>query len=387
MHNNIIKRNKSLLDKESTLEHLHTFSNCPASMACTNQSKEKDLVMDQIWDICQKTGLIQLRNVFPLDVVYKFPHNDGIGKVWENHDKAFSNFILEFDDISSVFEIGAGAGRLGKLFLNNNNNGQWIGLEPNHYYETIEMENFIHKRSWFDENYKITDKTDAIVHSHVLEHMYDPLAFLKTIHDQIGNEEYHLFSIPNLFHFIKEKYTNGLNFEHTLFITEDIIDNLLKKLGFSLIKKQYYSEFPCIFYACKKADPKDISWDSTLYKKNKDIFLDFVKFHAKDVSEINKKIDSFTAGTVNGKVYLFGAHIFSQFLIYNGLQTDKVSCILDNSKMKQKSRLYGTNFYVESPEILKGEQRVAIILKAGQYNNEIKNSIIKNINSEVLFWE
>ena len=80
-------------------------------------------------------------------------------------------------------------------------------------------------------------------------------------------------------------------------------------------------------------------------------------------------------------------HIFSQFLIYNGLQTDKVSCILDNSKMKQKSRLYGTNFYVESPEILKGEQRVAIILKAGQYNNEIKNSIIKNINSEVLFWE
>ena len=105
-----ILRNSSILKKKSKLEHLHTFNNCPASMACTIQDQNEDLVMDQIWDICQKTGLIQLRKIFPLEVVYQFSHNDGIGKVWENHDIAFLKFILNFNNLDSIFEIGAGAG-------------------------------------------------------------------------------------------------------------------------------------------------------------------------------------------------------------------------------------------------------------------------------------
>ena len=75
------------------------------------------------------------------------------------------------------------------------------------------------------------------------------------------------------------------------------------------------------------------------------------------------------------------------FKLYNGLNIDKISCILDNSKMKQGHRLYGTSFNTESPKILKGRKNIAVILRAAQYNEEIKKDIFENINDRVVFWE
>ena len=87
------QRNLSLLDGNSNLEYLYTFKQVPISMGCTSEDSEKDILRDQIWDICKNTGIIQLRNPLPLKLVYAFPHNDGIGKVWENHYQEFSDFI------------------------------------------------------------------------------------------------------------------------------------------------------------------------------------------------------------------------------------------------------------------------------------------------------
>ena len=55
--------------------------------------------------------------------------------------------------------------------------------------------------------------------------------------------------------------------------------------------------------------------------------------------------------------------------------------------MKQGNRLYGTNFKVLSPKILKDKSTVAVILKVANYKNEIKTDIINNINNNVTFWE
>ena len=42
---------------------------------------------------------------------------------------------------------------------------------------------------------------------------------------------------------------------------------------------------------------------------------------------------------------------------------------------------------VESPQVIKGLERVAIILKAGVYNDEIKSDIYSNINKNVIYFE
>ena len=84
---------------------------------------------------------------------------------------------------------------------------------------------------------------------------------------------------------------------------------------------------------------------------------------------------------------MFGAHVFAQYLIEFGLDLNNIVCLLDNDKNKQGKRLYGTSLRVDSPKILKDIESPVVILKAGVYNKEIKDDIIKNINPNVTFWE
>ena len=42
------------------------------------------------------------------------------------------------------------------------------------------------------------EATDAVVHSHVFEHIYEPVSFLNTIRNKIAKDTIHFFSVPNL---------------------------------------------------------------------------------------------------------------------------------------------------------------------------------------------
>jgi len=98
------------------------------------------------------------------------------------------------------------------------------------------------------------------------------------------------------------------------------------------------------------------------------------------IEEINLKIQSH-----DGDIYLFGAHIFSQYLFSFGLSKDKIKAILDNSPLKIGKRLYGTNLMVKTPKILSSSIKPLVILKAGIYNDEIKKDILEKINPNTTF--
>ena len=102
----------------------------------------------------------------------------------------------------------------------------------------------------------------------------------------------------------------------------------------------------------------------------------------KTIYTLNQKLSSIDKNT---NIFLFGAHIFSQYLLEFGLDSKKIINILDNDKNKHNRRLYGTKVIVKSPQILKDIKKPIVILKAGTYNQEIKNDILQNINSSTIF--
>ncbi|WP_213275884.1 hypothetical protein [Campylobacter vulpis] len=187
-----------------------------------------------------------------------------------------------------------------------------------------------------------------------------------------------VFSLPNMQKWLENKFVNCLCFEHTLFLSEKILEFLCAKNGFKILKKHYFGEHS-IFYALKI--DKDIEKDKVIlkneYAKNKALFEDMMSFYEKKIDILNKLIDESAK-----EIYLFGAHLFSQFLLYNGLCSAKINGILDNDPAKWGKRLYGTQFKVFSPEILKDKNNVLLILNAGIYNEEIKKGILK-LNQEV----
>ena len=72
-------------------------------------------------------------------------------------------------------------------------------------------------------------------------------------------------------------------------------------------------------------------------------------------------------------------------LIFNGLEKKSIISVLDNDPKKQGEFLYGTNYKVFSPKILKRYKNPTVILRAGEYNGEIKKNILSKINATTKF--
>jgi hypothetical protein len=377
---NLIYRDSCPITGENDLELLHSFKKFPIFMGCVNNHQNNDILSDMNWFIGKKNGVIQLNPLIPLETLYSQSHGSGtVGKLWELHHKSFAEFISKFK-LQNILEIGSGHGKLIKNYFSYYPESKWTVVEPN---PKIQKDRRIKVyKGLFDESFSFNNNIEGVVHSHVIEHLYFPLNLLRNIYNKIRIGTFHIFSVPNLEVMIEKKYTNALNFEHTLFLNEELIEEILEVSGFEIIEKKKFMEDHSIFYATKKIDICKKKYFSDNYKKNKKIYKEYLDFHKELVANINKKIDK-----TKTEIYLFGAHVFSQFLLNFGLKENKIKCILDNDKKKQDKRLYGTNLKVYSPKILKSAKNATVILRSGVYNNEIKNDIINNINKNIVFWE
>lgn len=379
----LIERDSDVILGKNDLIPLYCFHEFPVFMGCTSQNKEEDLLADMSWFISQNSGAIQLNPLLPMEVIYPEAHGSGcVGNLWLQHHRALASFVHQYDP-KSVLEIGGAHGILSREYDDLGGNQDWTIIEPNPTPAEGVTANFI--RGFFDDHFDLGRPVDAVVHSHVFEHVYDPQTFIQHISTFLPEGKYLLFSLPNMEEMLRRNYTNCINFEHTIFLTEPYIEYLLHQHGFRILEREYFLDDHSIFYACER----DTSVQATnlpdgLYEHNKKLYLDYVRYHEDLIDELNSNIERLEE---NQKLYLFGAHVFAQYLIGFGLNTQRIECLLDNDPNKQGKRLYGTDLKVAPPKILEDIECPVVILKAGVYNEEIKSDIAKNINSNTVFWE
>lgn len=377
----LIQRNHCVFTGQKDLELLYSFKNFPVFMGCVTHPPAQDLITDMNWWISRKSGSIQLNPLIPLETLYKQGHGSGsVGGTWAKHHKAFAEFIAKTKH-NKILEIGGGHGIIAKNYLDIERNSLWIMIEPNP--TNLEHPRIQVRKEFFDKNFQIDAPIDTIVHSHLLEHVYNPVAFFNQIKMLLPKDGSMVFSVPNLRVMLERGYTNCINFEHTIFLTEPYIEYSLSAAGFVLEDKQYFMDDHSIFFTAQKKENVSIkSLPEGLYEDNKMRFNNYILTHNTLIININNKM-----AHTEDPVYLFGAHIFSQYLIAFGLDLARIVCILDNDHKKQGKRLYGTSLQVETPHILKDIPRASIILRAGAFQSEIKNDILENINPNITFWE
>lgn len=377
---NIIERNNDVITGQADLEHLYTLKNFPVFMGCVTQPIKDDLLQDINFYISRSSGMIQINPVLPLDIVYQTEHNPGTtGQGWLDHHRAFANFILQFQP-NRVFEIGGAHGILSQYATEYNPSLSWTILEPNPV--PVEGLRATMQTGFFNSIDQIPSGTDTVVHSHVLEHVYEPRKFMETLSTlPLGTKM--IFSVPALRAHMNQQFTNTLNFEHTYFCTEEYIEWLCGCYGFDLLDRFYYKDDHSIFYAVIRNSDDVKFWSHPeQYQENSVLFTTWLEYHQRLIRNFNEKI-----AAAPGPVFLFGAHVFSQYLLSFGLDRSKIECILDNSTAKQGKRLYGTDLEVISPQVLKGLNNPVIVLRTGVFNQEIKQDILTNINSTAVFLE
>jgi 2-polyprenyl-3-methyl-5-hydroxy-6-metoxy-1,4-benzoquinol methylase len=366
-----IVRTKCLLSQNESIDRVFVFKNFPIFMGCVDREKQnEDLFFDMEWGV-SKSGIIQLINLIPLELLYNYHHNPGtIGETWKLHHQRFSEFIGK-DNIKKVLEIGGASGKLVEHFIKNDKEFSWTIIEPS---TQKSKDSRIRYVEGFFENYYFNEKFDSIIHSHLCEHIYNPHLFFSKINDVLSLGGVQYISIPNMKKWLTDGFLNALNFEHTFYIDENVLEYILEIYNFEVVDKLIDEH--SIFVKAVKTDKKI----------NKKYF---------DFSYIRKIFDSYIDSLINDikyiisrsngeSVYLFGAHVFSQYILNMGLDENQVISILDNDENKQNKRLYGTNLYVDSPKCIKGLNSPKIIVRAGSYTEEIKKNILE-INETTIF--
>ena len=355
-------RDKCLICNDET-EHLYTFPDFPIYMG---SSDSIDLRQDQIWNICKSCGTIQLKELIELDVLYDEPHNPAIGATWKQHNKDFANYILK-NRKGPILEIGGGNGKIANEVLQQSPSQTYI-IYDKHIYDSCDIKVIFKKEFYNPDTAQNVHGYETIVSSHFVEHMYNPDVYIKSFYHNLAVGDRVIFSLPNITNIITDKFTNGLNFEHTYQLDEKILQYLMNKNGFSLVDCTHYSRYN-IFITFMKTDNL-IAAISNNYNENKHIWSDFIEYHISNVNHLNKSIK----GCLNK--FLFGCHVFSQYLLYFGLEESDFLGIIDNDTMKQNRCLYGTGLMTYPSSIIKDLEDVAIIVQAGIYTKEIITNLL-----------
>lgn len=376
---NIIERNSCVLDG-SGIQEIFRFKDFPIKMDCSYI--KESLYMDMIWGISE-SGMLQLLYLLPLEMIYtpEYHGSGKVGKLWQEHHRKFADFIKQ-DKYNNILEIGGGSGALSKHFLYEDNPYSIsVGQDKNHKFNYTIIEPSCNHTSNdsrltfindYIENYDTNKKYDVIIHSHVFEHIYEPLTFLAKVNKLLSDDGYHYVSIPNMKLWLEYGCNNTLNFEHTFYVDLTLMEYFLNITGFVVIEVILREH--SIFIKSKKEFIVDVTKPDLSYIKP--LFLNYIKQLQDDIAKINK--------TGYDNIYVFGGHIFTQLLINQGIDESRIKCILDNDVNKHGKYLYGTELKVFPPEIIKNENFPIVLLRTGLYDEEIKLQLLE-YNSEVIF--
>jgi 2-polyprenyl-3-methyl-5-hydroxy-6-metoxy-1,4-benzoquinol methylase len=368
-------RNKCVICENKKIKTIFKLKKMPVFMG-TNRT-QNTIYNDMTFEECEICKNVQIKEIIDPNLLYMDNHNtEIIGETWTEHYEEFITFINPIIKNKSVLEIGDPSCKISKILSKETKKWDIVEINPNLKITKPINVNFI--KSYFDEEFKIDYSPEIIIHSHLLEHIPNPINHLNHVHKLLVDDGHLIFSIPNLGKILKNGFSpnSALHFEHTYFFDMSFMSKILNHCGFDVLSVYEYKNHS-LFFKCKKINYKKMSTLSHEFSIS-EIFLTNYKNYLKKIEVINHEIKN------HNEVYLYGCHISSQFLINIGLNLDNIKYILDNSESKQENKLYGTDLICKSPNIISNiKTPVVIVSHMGVYSDEISKQL-KKINKKIL---
>lgn len=320
--------------------------------------------------VCAHCGLIQ--QYYPPDpnILYFRFKNESVGAKWQRHYQQFTDFIMEsYWNDSLVLEVGAGDLNLANMLIEKGIGGITT-IDKN-----IISTNLCPKINHIDgflEEIEFKKKFDVVYSSHVFEHVSNIKNHLSKITAILNNGGHFIFSLPDFQKWIENFHLNAFSQEHNIYPLPENIEKMLTDFGFN-IKRIFEFESHSLFI--------DAEYDSNIVPTN--LGLTYEK-NLKMVKEFKRRFDSlirFLANNVKqSKIFMFGANSSTQIILKNWLGARaKNITILDNAKIKENKYLYGFNYLVKNPIVLKDRtdvEETIILIFTGAYVQEIKEQVL-----------
>jgi hypothetical protein len=335
-------------------------------MGCTDEPITGDAFADQRWATCERCGSVQLTGLAPLSLVYQAQHNAALGGVWARHHAEFGAFVAGFAP-RRVVEVGGSTGALARAYVAEHEVDAWTIVEPNPTFSPSPPVELV--EAFVEQAGDTVAAADAVVHSHLLEHLYRPRDFLRTVRSQLGEGKMMMLSVPDIESLLaRHAGSNALNFEHTYSFGVPSLLWMLADAGFELEALRRFGRHSIFVAAVAKGEPGHAGRPPEV--GGGAAFPGVVASARADAATLTARAAAF-----DGPVYLFGGHVFSQFLISSGFPESLAAGVLDNDPRKQGRRLYGTDLEVQGPAAIAGAGHVAVIVRAAHYTAEISEQL------------
>lgn len=322
---------------------------------------------------CSNCGLIQQYNAPDPNILYFRFKNEIVGEKWKRHFQEFLKFILSnYKKNFAVLEVGAGDLSLANMLIENNVIDLTI-VEKNIDEHNVNPAIKIHFS--YLEDIDFQRKFDIIYSSHVFEHVTSIQHHIKKISEILNPHGKFIFSLPNFKKWIENFNLNAFSQEHVIYPLIGNIETILSKYNLKINKVIEFEDHSLFIES-------EID-DKIYHLKNNHLVTELL---LTDFKKKLQKFGQFIDKNIVGyeKIYVFGGNSSSQLLLRNFLKNKNIVCILDNAKIKEGKYLYGFNYIVKKPDIIKNESdpRAIILIFTGTYVDEIKKQI-SNINQNI----
>jgi hypothetical protein len=310
--------------------------------------------------VCENCNTPQLKYLGDLNDIYKINHADSTGKIMNTlHEKNIKMILKYKKNINNILEIGSSKGVLADLILEQLKTNYFI-IEPSYFGNN-------NNKTIIDDFYEnVNDKeieANTMIISHVFEHFYNPLEILKKIKDNDNIENLFLV-FPDLEYYINNNVQHVLNTEHTFYVDNQFLIDVLHNHGFELVDRDDHENHSVLFYFKRN---NNLQSKKIISNKNYNLkrFFDGV------IGTVNN-FNDITSSKKHKNVYLWPASIHTLYLYIFGLNETDIDGFLDNSKNKIGKKMYGTNLEVFDYQEMKKNDNNIVLKNGGVFNKEIQ---------------
>lgn len=339
----------------------------------------KRLYMNAIFNSCKKCGHIFLKSSPSseiLDILYKKHY------IYFSADKQkkFSlplkeNFFLQ--QIKKIklnnrktLEIGCNDGFL--LSELKKRNYDVTGVEPGSSAIAAKKNGLRVIKNYYSPNIfkKNNEKFDLIICRHLLEHIKNCDAFIKSLKKIMQNHATLAIEVPNVSYYIKKNSSETFFLQHYHYFSIYSLEKLFNQNEMKIFKSVNSEGDIIIFVRNSKKKSKKNSLSS--WKKR------ILKFH-KDIQIKSSKIENFFKKNIdeNEKILCWGAggYLYQLFHSFPFLK-EFISFIIDNDKKKWGLTFIENNIKIISPKKVNLKKFRIIIITSSMFLQSIKKDLL-----------
>jgi len=324
-----------------------------------------------IMNVAFDPNLLDYTQVYenPLDYSPKF----------QAYSQSLTKMLIERHglDNKDIISIGCGKGSFisGLCELGNN---RGIGFDPalQRINEPLEISSKVKLiKDYYSERYR-DYPCDLFVCRHVLEHIFDPKAFLAMIRRAIGTQQNTavFFEVPNALNIFQKFFIWDIIYEHYSYFTPISLARLfsLSKFNVQDLDEYFEGQFLGIHASPSKQVVSDFSEQQIQIDQIANDITTFAASYKKVVNEWRRKLDQ--KKDKRQRVVIWGTGSKGVTFL-NTLKNSHIEYAVDINPKKQGKYVAGTAQQIVSPHFLQNYQPDSVIVMNPIYKQEIEQFI------------